>query len=156
MPQQDSESANCRHLEPQNETSFKQFVTSVREVALCHGQVASPGPSAGPCPRCGDAVSSVGVVAARLSVSDLFHPACFTCTVCHELLVDLHYCLLAGQLYCLRHYAEKLKPRCCVCDELIFSGQYTKALNKVIAMYPNCHVGTNTSQVTTYLDLKGV
>ena len=29
-----------------------------------------------------------------------------------------------------RHYAENLKPRCGACDELIFAGQYTKALGK--------------------------
>ena len=44
--------------------------------------------------------------------------------------VDLTYCVFDDKVYCERHYAENLKPRCGACDELIFSGQYTKALGK--------------------------
>ena len=40
------------------------------------------------------------------------------------------HCVFDQKLFCERHYAEKLKPRCAQCDELIFSGQYTKALGK--------------------------
>jgi hypothetical protein len=40
--------------------------------------------------------------------------------------VDLIYYVHDGQLFCGRHYAENLKPRCGACDELIFAGQYTK------------------------------
>lgn len=47
-----------------------------------------------------------------------------------ELLVDLTYCVFDDKIYCERHYAENLRPRCGACDELIFSGQYTKALSK--------------------------
>ena len=42
--------------------------------------------------------------------------------------MDLTYCVYQDQLYCERHYAEKLKPRCATCDELIFSGSYTRAM----------------------------
>ena len=35
-------------------------------------------------------------------------------------------------LYCGRHYAENLKPRCGACDELIFAGQYTKVRKRLI------------------------
>ena len=47
-----------------------------------------------------------------------------------NLQVDLTYCVFDDKIYCERHYAENLKPRCGACDELIFSGQYTKALGK--------------------------
>lgn len=47
-----------------------------------------------------------------------WHPACFQCTTCAELLVDLTYCVHEEQLYCERHYAEQLKPRCSACDEV--------------------------------------
>ena len=54
--------------------------------------------------------------------------------MCHvlrsPLQVDLTYCVFDDKIYCERHYAENLKPRCGACDELIFSGQYTKALGK--------------------------
>jgi hypothetical protein len=49
-----------------------------------------------------------------------WHPACFQCTTCAELLVDLTYCVHEEQLYCERHYAEQLKPRCSACDEVSF------------------------------------
>lgn len=49
-----------------------------------------------------------------------WHPACFQCTTCAELLVDLTYCVHEDQLYCERHYAEQLKPRCAACDEVSF------------------------------------
>ena len=29
-----------------------------------------------------------------------------------------------------RHYAEKMKPRCATCDELIFAGTYTRAMDR--------------------------
>ena len=45
--------------------------------------------------------------------------------------VDLTYCVHDESLYCGRHYAENLKPRCGACDELIFAGQYTKVRNKI-------------------------
>lgn len=47
-----------------------------------------------------------------------WHPACFVCAACQELLVDLTYCARDGHVYCERHYAETLKPRCSACDEV--------------------------------------
>ncbi len=38
--------------------------------------------------------------------------------------------MLDGKVFCERHYAERLRPRCGACDELIFSGEYTLALNR--------------------------
>ncbi|KAK2182432.1 hypothetical protein NP493_354g03033 [Ridgeia piscesae] len=46
-----------------------------------------------------------------------WHPACFICCVCEEQLVDLVYCHNDGAIYCQRHYAQLLKPRCAACDE---------------------------------------
>jgi len=88
--------------------------------------------NAGQCRKCNETmkVGDLAVVAPRFALRDFWHPACFTCTVCEELLVDLSYCVHNDNLYCERHYAENLKPRCGACDELIFDGQYTKALGK--------------------------
>ena len=49
-----------------------------------------------------------------------WHPACFTCFDCNELLVDLIYFYHSGdgKVYCGRHHAEKVKPRCAACDEV--------------------------------------
>lgn len=48
----------------------------------------------------------------------VFHPQCFTCETCDELLIDLTYCVNEEKIYCERHYAELLKPRCSACDEV--------------------------------------
>ncbi|KAI6659897.1 prickle/testin-like protein [Oopsacas minuta] len=56
-----------------------------------------------------------------------FHPHCFICNICKELLVDLIYFISNNKLYCGRHHAETLKPRCAACDELIFSKEFTRA-----------------------------
>ena len=62
----------------------------------------------------------VGVFADRAGPSMCWHPACFTCSDCGELLVDLIYFYHEGdgKIYCGRHHAEKLKPRCAACDEV--------------------------------------
>ena len=53
-----------------------------------------------------------------LNTFHLWHPTCFICSVCKELLVDLIYCRKDGKLFCLRHYSETLWPRCPACDEV--------------------------------------
>ena len=62
----------------------------------------------------------VAVFADRAGSSKCWHPACFTCSDCGELLVDLIYFYHEGdrKIYCGRHHAEKLKPRCAACDEV--------------------------------------
>ncbi|UYV65440.1 PRICKLE2 [Cordylochernes scorpioides] len=47
-----------------------------------------------------------------------WHPACFTCRTCGELLVDLTAFLRPPDLLCGRHHAETLRPRCNACDQI--------------------------------------
>ncbi|KAM4554360.1 testin [Fundulus diaphanus] len=67
------------------------------------------------------------VYAERAGYDKLWHPACFVCCTCSELLVDMIYFWKKGQMYCGRHYGDSEKPRCAGCDELIFSNEYTQA-----------------------------
>uniref|UniRef100_A0A4W6C0U0 Testis derived transcript (3 LIM domains) n=1 Tax=Lates calcarifer TaxID=8187 RepID=A0A4W6C0U0_LATCA len=67
------------------------------------------------------------VYAERAGYDKLWHPACFVCCTCNELLVDMIYFWKKGKLYCGRHYGDSEKPRCGGCDELIFSNEYTQA-----------------------------
>lgn len=60
----------------------------------------------------------LGVFASRAGSNRCWHPSCFVCAVCSELLVDLIYFYKDGKLYCGRHHAETLKPRCAACDEV--------------------------------------
>ncbi|VDK79979.1 unnamed protein product, partial [Cylicostephanus goldi] len=56
------------------------------------------------------------VIASR--ADSVFHPACFQCTECSTLLVDLIYFSHNNKVYCGRHHAEQFKPRCAKCDEV--------------------------------------
>uniref|UniRef100_A0A672YT07 Testin n=1 Tax=Sphaeramia orbicularis TaxID=375764 RepID=A0A672YT07_9TELE len=67
------------------------------------------------------------VYAERAGYDKLWHPACFVCCTCKELLVDMIYFWKKGKLYCGRHYGDSEKPRCAGCDELIFCNEYTQA-----------------------------
>ena len=62
-------------------------------------------------------VGEVAVTADRIP-STYYHPGCFNCSECNEVLVELIYFEHDGKLYCGRHHAEKLKPRCGACDEV--------------------------------------
>jgi len=46
-----------------------------------------------------------------------WHVDCFTCWQCHEPLVNLVHFWAGGRLYCGRHHAETIRPRCFACDE---------------------------------------
>ncbi|KAL1247497.1 hypothetical protein QQF64_022873 [Cirrhinus molitorella] len=102
------------------------------------GKVGAPGAAgtspAGPvgnysCHRCQLPMKKgePAVYAERAGYDKLWHPACFVCCTCTELLVDMIYFWKKGQLYCGRHYGDSEKPRCAGCDELIFSNEYTQA-----------------------------
>ncbi|KAK0176858.1 hypothetical protein PV328_000960 [Microctonus aethiopoides] len=68
------------------------------------------------------------VVTAEKANDAAWHPGCFACCTCNELLVDLVYFYYEGKLYCARDLASLMKiPRCFACDELIFVREYTVA-----------------------------
>ncbi|XP_050530404.1 testin [Daktulosphaira vitifoliae] len=84
------------------------------------------------CKQCSGMIlpGEIAVLAERTGEEVLWHPSCFVCTTCKELLVDLVYFFFKGNVYCGRHYAESLNiPRCLACDELIFLKEYTIAEN---------------------------
>lgn len=60
----------------------------------------------------------MAIFASRAGPSPCWHPACFVCSTCQELLVDLIYFYQNGKILCGRHHAELLKPRCTSCDEV--------------------------------------
>ena len=72
------------------------------------------------CERCKGQIKlgQVAVVADRVGLDKCWHPGCFQCDVCHELLIELIYFAFQGKTYCGRHHSEQLKPRCAACDEV--------------------------------------
>ena len=75
--------------------------------------------------QCGENMhgGDICVTASRAGPNKSWHPTCFTCQVCQELLVDLIYFYKDKKLFCGRHHAETMKPRCSACDEVcIYNG----------------------------------
>lgn len=82
------------------------------------------------CHECQLAISAgeIAVKADRAGCETAWHPKCFVCHQCHELLADLVYFFHGGNVYCGRDLAQILSiPRCNACDELIFTKEYTAA-----------------------------
>ncbi|XP_016965394.1 prickle planar cell polarity protein 3 isoform X5 [Drosophila biarmipes] len=131
LPKQDLSLEHCKHLEVQHEASFEDFVTARNEIALDIAYIKDA-PFDEHCAHCDNEIAAgeLVVAAPKFVESVMWHPKCFTCSTCNLLLVDLTYCVHDDKVYCERHYAEMLKPRCAGCDELIFSGEYTKAMDK--------------------------
>lgn len=71
---------------------------------------------------------TVAVKAQRAGNEVAWHPKCFTCHKCGDLLADLVYFFHQGNIYCGRDLAEVLNfERCGACDEIIWSKEYTSA-----------------------------
>nr|CAB3265149.1 pck2 prickle 2 [Phallusia mammillata] len=131
LPPHDDKVCYCNGLSEEEKRELKLFSDQRKRDFLGCGKVRAlplnyPGT---PCSKCGSLVEGgdIVVVAARAEAGMCWHPACFSCTVCQELLVDLFYFYQEGNLYCGRHHAETLKPRCSACDEIIFSDECTEA-----------------------------
>lgn len=63
-------------------------------------------------------VGDVAVITEKAK-NAVWHPGCFVCNMCNELLVDLVYFYYKNKLYCGRDLATLLGiPRCFACDEV--------------------------------------
>lgn len=73
------------------------------------------------CSKCEKTIETgdMAVFAERAGDDKCWHVGCFTCEEDGDFLVDLFYCYKDGSLYCCRHWAEKLKPRCAGCEEVL-------------------------------------
>lgn len=73
-------------------------------------------------------VGDVAIFCERAGNDKCWHPACFSCYTCKELLADLIYFYKDGKVFCGRHFTESEEmPRCKACDELIFGNSWTRA-----------------------------
>jgi prickle len=140
LPRQDLTINYCKHIDTENRATFDDFIAVRNELALDVGYVKDSQASSN-CPTCNETLNQGEMCVNAPKLSDdvsypqlimpvtinihtqtpfqlNFHPRCFKCATCDELLVDLTYCVYDGKLYCERHYAETLKPRCSSCDEV--------------------------------------
>jgi hypothetical protein len=133
LPKQDFSSSHCRQLDTTDAKQSFELFSKERDLnALDIGIVCDGIGKHGICKRCDGELEpkDMAVTATKAGKDLCWHAACFVCDKCHELLVDLCYCYKDGLIYCERHYAELMRPRCAACDELIFSGEYTKAMDQ--------------------------
>eukprot|EP00794_Sanderia_malayensis_P000099 gene99-706_t len=136
FPVQDTKFEHFKHEPEKSKHAFEQFVKNrdadmatghverafrVKECRSCHQDIT---------------VGSAYVMAFNLGSDAAWHPGCFTCTKCAELLMNLTFYQADGEIYCGRHYAENSKPRCGACDELILFGEYVRASDQ---NYHNAH-----------------
>uniref|UniRef100_A0A8B9YYV9 26S proteasome non-ATPase regulatory subunit 6 n=1 Tax=Bos mutus grunniens TaxID=30521 RepID=A0A8B9YYV9_BOSMU len=131
LPPHDNEVRYCNSLDEEEKRELKLFSNQRKRENLGRGNVR-PFPvtmTGAICEQCGGQINGgdIAVFASRAGHGVSWHPPCFICTVCNELLVDLIYFYQDGKIYCGRHHAECLKPRCAACDEIIFADECTEA-----------------------------
>lgn len=130
LPPHDNEARYCSGLTEEEKRELRVFAAQRKREALGRGHASQlDRPHGAGCRECSRPIAAgeMAVAASRAGPSALWHPACFVCCVCRQLLVDLIYFWRDGRLYCGRHHAETLKPRCCACDEIILADECTEA-----------------------------
>ncbi|KAM9798950.1 prickle-like protein 2b isoform X2 [Syngnathus typhle] len=131
LPPHDNEVRYCNSLDDEEKRELKLFSNQRKRENLGRGNVR-PFPvtmTGAICEQCGNQINGgdIAVFASRAGHALCWHPACFVCSMCNELLVDLIYFYQDGKIYCGRHHAERLKPRCTACDEIILADECTEA-----------------------------
>uniref|UniRef100_A0A8C4Z929 Prickle homolog 2b n=1 Tax=Gadus morhua TaxID=8049 RepID=A0A8C4Z929_GADMO len=131
LPPHDNEVRYCNSLDDEEKRELKLFSNQRKRENLGRGNVR-PFPvtmTGAICEQCGGQINGgdMAVFASRAGHGVCWHPGCFVCGACDELLVDLIYFHQEGKIFCGRHHAERLKPRCTACDEIIFADECTEA-----------------------------
>ncbi|XP_051547385.1 prickle-like protein 1 isoform X2 [Myxocyprinus asiaticus] len=130
LPPHDNEIRYCQTLSEEERRELHMFSIQRKEAALGRGTPKLlPRALQHICEHCKENIKGgeMAVFASRAGPGPCWHAACFTCSTCQELLVDLIYFYHSGKIYCGRHHAELLKPRCSACDEIIFADECTEA-----------------------------
>ncbi|XP_053108662.1 prickle-like protein 1 [Hemicordylus capensis] len=131
LPPHDNEVRYCQSLSEEEKKELQIFSSQRKKEALGRGTVKllSRAVIHALCEQCGTKINGgeVAVFASRAGPGVCWHPSCFVCSTCNELLVDLIYFYQDGKIHCGRHHAELLKPRCSACDEIIFADECTEA-----------------------------
>lgn len=131
LPPHDNEVRYCHSLTEEEKREIHMFSAQRKREALGRGtpKILPRALHHTRCESCGGGINGgeMAIFASRAGPGPCWHPACFVCGTCQELLVDLIYFYQNGKILCGRHHAELLKPRCSSCDEIIFSDECTEA-----------------------------
>ncbi|XP_034090190.1 prickle-like protein 1b isoform X2 [Gymnodraco acuticeps] len=131
LPPHDNEVRYCHSLTEEEKRELHMFSAQRKREALGRGtpKILPRALHHTRCESCDGGINGgeMAIFASRAGPGPCWHPACFVCATCQELLVDLIYFHQNGKTLCGRHHAELLKPRCSSCDEIIFSDECTEA-----------------------------
>ncbi|XP_077856109.1 prickle-like protein 4 isoform X6 [Macaca mulatta] len=136
LPAEDPEDTSaqehyCLALGEEERAELRLFCSRRKQEALGQGvaRLVLPKLEGHTCEKCRELLKpgEYGVFAARAGEQRCWHQTCFACQACGQALINLIYFYHDGQLYCGRHHAELLRPRCPACDQLIFSQRCTEA-----------------------------
>lgn len=131
LPPHDNEVRYCQSLSEEEKKELVLFSTQRKKEALGRGniKILSRAVMHAGCEQCGEKINGgeIAIFVSRAGPGVCWHPSCFACSTCNELLVDLIYFYQDGKIHCGRHHAELLKPRCSACDEIIFADECTEA-----------------------------
>ncbi|XP_037055499.1 prickle-like protein 4 isoform X2 [Peromyscus leucopus] len=121
----------CLALGEEELAQLRLFCAQRKQKSLGQGVARLLPPKLGgrTCEKCKKLLNpgEYGVFAARAGERSCWHRPCFACQACGQALINLIYFYHDGHLYCGRHHAELLRPRCPACDQLIFSQRCTEA-----------------------------
>uniref|UniRef100_A0A3Q2QDM0 Prickle homolog 1b n=1 Tax=Fundulus heteroclitus TaxID=8078 RepID=A0A3Q2QDM0_FUNHE len=131
LPPHDNELRYCQSLTEEEKRELQIFSNQRKREALGRGtpKILPRALQYTRCENCRGGVNGgeMAIFASRAGPGPCWHPACFACSMCQELLVDLIYFYQNGKIFCGRHHAELMKPRCSSCDEIIFADECTEA-----------------------------
>ncbi|CAL8318541.1 unnamed protein product [Lota lota] len=131
LPPHDNEVRYCQSLSEEERRELLMFSAQRKREALGRGtpKVLPRALQHSRCENCSGGINGgeMAIFASRAGPTPCWHPACFSCSTCQELLVDLIYFHHNGKIHCGRHHAEVLKPRCSACDEIILADECTEA-----------------------------
>ncbi|CAG5133088.1 unnamed protein product, partial [Candidula unifasciata] len=140
LPLHDLDPRFCNSLATSEMVKYEKFADRRRKKAAGIGQIGEV-TSAGSvgCHNCQKKMEmgSPAVIVSKVP-GDCWHPGCFVCSTCRQLLVDMIFFSKKGKIYCERHYADLLYPRCFACDEIIFSREYTQAEGRAWHVHHFC------------------
>lgn len=121
LPPQDIDEHYCLALGEEERAELQLFCARRKQEALGRGvaRLVLPKLEGHTCEKCRELLKpgEYGVFAARAGEQRCWHQTCFACQACGQALINLIYFYHDGQLYCGRHHAELLRPRCPACDQ---------------------------------------
>ncbi|KAE9421457.1 hypothetical protein Angca_002210, partial [Angiostrongylus cantonensis] len=120
LPPQDSDPRYCARLTSEEEDELRLFERRRKAECLGRGTVDWI-PYDDRNRKCGTPFDEAEICVFASRIGSSYHPSCFQCFECRTLLVDLIYFSHNGNIFCGRHHAEQIKPRCARCDEASYS-----------------------------------